>query len=97
MNPWDPSQAPMMTFAPIANAVQAYQQQWLLQQQVIKWINFVKLCEVKSLQSEYFEKRILCEVNTLRSEYFAKRILCEANTLQSEYFVTRILCESNTL
>ena len=33
MNPWDPSQAPMMTFAPIANAVQAYQQQWLLQQQ----------------------------------------------------------------
>ena len=28
MNPWDPSQAPMMTFA-----VQAYQHQWLLQQQ----------------------------------------------------------------
>lgn len=33
MNPWDPSQTPVMTFAPLANAVQAYQQQWLLQQQ----------------------------------------------------------------
>ena len=28
MNPWDPSQAPMMTFA-----LQSYQHQWLLQQQ----------------------------------------------------------------
>jgi hypothetical protein len=32
MNPWDPSQAPVMTFAPLANAVQAYQQQWLSMQ-----------------------------------------------------------------
>ena len=36
MNPWDPQQAPMMTLAPIANAMQQYQQQWLTQyQQVI--------------------------------------------------------------
>ena len=33
MNPWDPQQAPMMTFAPIANAMQQYQQQWLSQYQ----------------------------------------------------------------
>ena len=31
MNPWDPQQPPMMTFAPIANAMQQYQQQWLSQ------------------------------------------------------------------
>ena len=31
MNPWDPQQPPMMTFAPIANAMQQYQQQWLTQ------------------------------------------------------------------
>ena len=31
MNPWDPQQSPMMTFAPIANAMQQYQQQWLSQ------------------------------------------------------------------
>lgn len=29
MNPWDPNQAPVMTLAPLANAMQAYQQQWL--------------------------------------------------------------------
>ena len=38
MNPWDPSQAPVMTLAPlanVANAMQAaYHQQMLLQQQV---------------------------------------------------------------
>ena len=33
MNPWDPNQAPVMTLAPLANAMQAYQQQWLMQQQ----------------------------------------------------------------
>ena len=33
MNPWDPQQAPMMTLAPIANAMQQYQQQWLTQYQ----------------------------------------------------------------
>eukprot|EP00092_Neocalanus_flemingeri_P012349 GFUD01013315.1.p1 GENE.GFUD01013315.1~~GFUD01013315.1.p1 ORF type:complete len:1215 (-),score=291.42 GFUD01013315.1:329-3973(-) len=33
MNPWDPQQAPMMTLAPIANAMQQYQQQWLSQYQ----------------------------------------------------------------
>ena len=33
MNPWDPNQAPVMTLAPLANAMQAYQQQWLIQQQ----------------------------------------------------------------
>ena len=37
MNPWDPSQAPVMTLAPlanVANAMQAaYHQQMLLQQQ----------------------------------------------------------------
>ena len=36
MNPWDPSQAPVMTLAPLANAMQAaYHQQMLLQQQVL--------------------------------------------------------------
>ena len=29
MNPWDPNQTPMMTLAPLANAVQAYQQHFL--------------------------------------------------------------------
>lgn len=33
MNPWDPQTPPMMTFAPIANAMQQYQQQWLTQYQ----------------------------------------------------------------
>ena len=33
MNPWDPQTPPMMTFAPIANAMQQYQQQWLSQYQ----------------------------------------------------------------
>ena len=33
MNPWDPNQTPVMTLAPLANAMQAYQQQWLMQQQ----------------------------------------------------------------
>ena len=33
MNPWDPQQAPMMSLAPIANAMQHYQQQWLTQYQ----------------------------------------------------------------
>ena len=32
MNPWDPNQAPVMTLAPLANVMQAYQQQWLNQQ-----------------------------------------------------------------
>jgi hypothetical protein len=35
MNPWDPQQAPMMTLAPIANAMQQYQQQWLTQYQQV--------------------------------------------------------------
>jgi len=29
MNPWDPNQAPVMTLAPLANAMQAYHQQML--------------------------------------------------------------------
>lgn len=33
MNPWDPNQAPVMTLAPLANAMQAYHQQILMQQQ----------------------------------------------------------------
>ena len=33
MNPWDPQQGPVMTLAPIANAMQQYQQQWLSQYQ----------------------------------------------------------------
>ena len=35
MNPWDPNQAPVMTMvgAPLANVMQAYQQQWLMQAQ----------------------------------------------------------------
>jgi len=33
MNPWDPQQPPVMTLAPIANAMQQYQQQWLSQYQ----------------------------------------------------------------
>ena len=33
MNPWDPNQTPVMTLAPLANAMQAYHQQMLLQQQ----------------------------------------------------------------
>ena len=35
MNPWDPNQAPVMTLAPLANAMQAYHQQMLsnIQQQ----------------------------------------------------------------
>ena len=36
MNPWDPQQAPMMTLAPIANAMQQYQQQWLTQYQQVR-------------------------------------------------------------
>ena len=32
MNPWDPNQTPVMTLAPLANAMQAYQQQWLSMQ-----------------------------------------------------------------
>jgi hypothetical protein len=35
MNPWDPQQAPVMTLAPIANAMQQYQQQWLSQYQQV--------------------------------------------------------------
>ncbi|TRY73107.1 hypothetical protein TCAL_11821 [Tigriopus californicus] len=33
MNPWDPNQAPVMTLAPLANAMQAYHQQMLTMQQ----------------------------------------------------------------
>lgn len=33
MNPWDPQQTPMMSLAPIANAMANYQQQWLTQYQ----------------------------------------------------------------
>lgn len=36
MNPWDPQQPPMMTLAPIANAMQQYQQQWLTQYQQVQ-------------------------------------------------------------
>jgi hypothetical protein len=35
MNPWDPQQPPVMTLAPIANAMQQYQQQWLSQYQQV--------------------------------------------------------------
>ena len=33
MNPWDPAQAPVMTLAPLANAMQAYHQQIMTMQQ----------------------------------------------------------------
>ena len=33
MNPWDPNSQPIMNLAPIANAMQQYQQQWLTQYQ----------------------------------------------------------------
>ena len=36
MNPWDPQQPPVMTLAPIANAMQQYQQQWLSQYQQVR-------------------------------------------------------------
>jgi hypothetical protein len=42
MNPWDPQQAPVMTLAPIANAMQQYQQQWLSQYQQVPYYFLVQ-------------------------------------------------------
>ena len=62
MNPWDPSQAPVMTLAPlanVANAMQAaYHQQMLLQQQASRHLNN-RSCQVFALKIAPIQIRML--------------------------------------
>ena len=55
MNPWDPSQAPMMTFA-----VQAYQHQWLLQQQQNMNQDNEEAAITHEMEEESFKPRVVC-------------------------------------
>ena len=55
MNPWDPSQAPMMTFA-----VQAYQHQWLLQQQQNMSHDNEEASITHEMEEESFKPRVVC-------------------------------------
>ena len=69
MNPWDPSQAPVMTLAPlanVANAMQAaYHQQMLLQQQAS-----YNVFEVALFQKLASKPYILREENSSRPYSF---------------------------
>ena len=55
MNPWDPSQAPMMTFA-----VQAYQHQWLLQQQQNLSQDNEEAAITHEMEEESFRPKVVC-------------------------------------